>query len=163
MAEASKLARTLAAQPPIAVRYILSAINKGPDMPFADACVFEATLFGLAASSEDMREGTRAFLEKRPARVQGEVGGAVVPPARMNTIDGARTAPNLRVALVVSKYNDFVTDRLQAGRSRRWRRRQVPRRGDYTRSRARRLRAAERRASRRRDAAGSTRSCAWAA
>ena len=33
----------------------------------------------------------------------------------MNTIDGARTAPNLRLALVVSKYNDFVTDRLQAG------------------------------------------------
>ena len=34
-------------------------------MPFAEACVYEATLFGLVAATEDMREGTRAFLEKR--------------------------------------------------------------------------------------------------
>jgi len=33
----------------------------------------------------------------------------------MDTIDGVRIAPNLRIAVVVSKYNDFVTDRLQAG------------------------------------------------
>jgi enoyl-CoA hydratase len=71
-AEAMKLAHSLAAQAPIAVRYILSALTKGHDMPFADACVFEATLFGLAASSEDMREGTRAFLEKRQARFKGK-------------------------------------------------------------------------------------------
>ena len=33
----------------------------------------------------------------------------------MDTIDGVRTSPNLRIAVVVSKYNDFVTDRLQVG------------------------------------------------
>ena len=34
-------------------------------MPFAEACRYEATLFGLVASTDDMREGTKAFLEKR--------------------------------------------------------------------------------------------------
>jgi enoyl-CoA hydratase len=34
-------------------------------MPFAHGSAHEATLFGLVASTEDMREGTRAFLEKR--------------------------------------------------------------------------------------------------
>jgi enoyl-CoA hydratase len=71
MAEARKLAAALAAQPPIAVRYILSAVNKGLEMPFAEACVYEATLFGLVATTEDMREGTRAFIEKRKAEFKG--------------------------------------------------------------------------------------------
>jgi enoyl-CoA hydratase len=65
MTEARALARQLADRAPIAVQYIISAINKGLEMPFAEACVFEATLFGLVASTSDMREGTRAFLEKR--------------------------------------------------------------------------------------------------
>lgn len=65
MTEARTLAAQLARQAPIATRYIIAAINKGLEMPFAEACVFEATLFGLVASTADMREGTRAFLEKR--------------------------------------------------------------------------------------------------
>lgn len=65
MAESRKLAAQLAAAAPVAVRYIIAAINKGLEMPFAEACVYEATLFGLVASTEDMREGTTAFLEKR--------------------------------------------------------------------------------------------------
>lgn len=69
--EARALAKALARQPPIAVRYILDAVNKGLDMPFGDACAFEATLFGLLASTADMREGTRAFLEKRAPRFAG--------------------------------------------------------------------------------------------
>ena len=40
-------------------------------MPFEEGCAFEATLFGLVASTEDMREGTRAFLEKRKAAFTG--------------------------------------------------------------------------------------------
>ena len=71
MDRARALAASLAAQPPIAVRYILDAVNKGCDMPFADGCVHEATLFGLVASTDDMREGTRAFLEKRKATFKG--------------------------------------------------------------------------------------------
>jgi len=71
MSEARGLAAQLATRAPIAVRYILSAINEGLEMPFAEACIFEATLFGLIASTDDMREGTRAFLEKRPPRFTG--------------------------------------------------------------------------------------------
>ncbi len=69
--EARKLGADLAAKPPIAVKYAIEAVNKGLDMPFVDACAYEATLFGLVASTEDMREGTRAFLEKRKADFRG--------------------------------------------------------------------------------------------
>ena len=72
MAEARKLAGELANNAPIAMRYIIAAINKGLEMPFAEACVFEATLFGLVASTDDMREGTRAFLEKRKPEFRGK-------------------------------------------------------------------------------------------
>jgi enoyl-CoA hydratase/carnithine racemase len=71
MTEARRLAAELATRAPIAVRYILDAVNKGLEMPFADACVYEATLFGLVAATEDMREGTTAFLEKRAAAFKG--------------------------------------------------------------------------------------------
>jgi enoyl-CoA hydratase len=72
MAEAKKLAAALAAKAPIAVRYILDAVHKGLEMPFPQAQIFEATLFGLVASTEDMREGTRAFLEKRKPEFKGQ-------------------------------------------------------------------------------------------
>ena len=72
LAEARKLAAALARQAPIAVRYILDAINHGLEMPFVEGCRFEATLFGLVAASEDMREGTRSFLEKRKPEFKGK-------------------------------------------------------------------------------------------
>jgi len=72
MAEAKKLATALASKAPIAIRYILEAVHKGLEMPFGQAQMFEATLFGLVASTEDMREGTRAFLEKRKADFKGK-------------------------------------------------------------------------------------------
>jgi enoyl-CoA hydratase/carnithine racemase len=72
MAEARKLAGALAAKAPVAARFIIDAVNKGLEMPFPDAQVFEATLFGLVATTDDMREGTRAFLEKRKAEFKGK-------------------------------------------------------------------------------------------
>jgi enoyl-CoA hydratase len=71
MTEARKLAGQLAKSAPVAMRYIISAINKGLEMPFAEACQYEATLFGLVSSTEDMREGTKAFLEKRKPQFKG--------------------------------------------------------------------------------------------
>jgi enoyl-CoA hydratase len=71
MKEAKALAGQLAKSAPIAMRYIINAVNKGVEMPFAEACQYEATLFGLVASTEDMREGTSAFLEKRKPEFKG--------------------------------------------------------------------------------------------
>jgi enoyl-CoA hydratase len=71
MEEARAWAAALAEKAPLAVRHIIDAINRGLEMPFAEGCVLEATLFGLIASTEDMREGTRAFLEKRKAVFRG--------------------------------------------------------------------------------------------
>ena len=71
MTEARKLAAVLASKAPVAVKYIIDAVNKGLQMTFSEAQVFEATLFGLVASTDDMREGTRAFLEKRKAEFKG--------------------------------------------------------------------------------------------
>lgn len=71
LAEARTMAAQLAAKAPLAVRYILEAVHHGMELPLSDAQAFEATLFGLVASTDDMKEGTRAFLEKRQARWQG--------------------------------------------------------------------------------------------
>jgi enoyl-CoA hydratase len=67
MIEAKKLAATLASKAPLATRLIIEAVNHGFEMPQDDAQFLEASLFGVIASSEDMKEGTKAFLEKRPA------------------------------------------------------------------------------------------------
>jgi len=71
MTEARKLASELAAKAPIAMQYIIEAVNRGMEVSFDKGQFLEATLFGLVASSEDMREGTRAFLEKRKAEFKG--------------------------------------------------------------------------------------------
>jgi enoyl-CoA hydratase len=71
MAEARAWADTLASKPPVALRYAMEALNRGLDMPFAEACRLEASLFGLAAATADMREGTQAFLEKRKPHFKG--------------------------------------------------------------------------------------------
>jgi enoyl-CoA hydratase/carnithine racemase len=71
MTEARALATVLAAKPRIAVRYALEAVNRGVEMSFADACLLEAALFGMVTTTDDMREGTRAFLEKRKPEFKG--------------------------------------------------------------------------------------------
>ena len=70
--EARALALSLATRAPIAMRYILEAVHKGLEMPFAEGCIHEATLFGLVAATDDMREGTRAFLDKRSPTFKGQ-------------------------------------------------------------------------------------------
>jgi enoyl-CoA hydratase len=72
MSAAKTLAEELAARAPLAMRYIIDAVHRGVDTGLEDAQALEATLFGLAASTADMREGTRAFLEKRKPSFTGE-------------------------------------------------------------------------------------------
>jgi enoyl-CoA hydratase len=67
MADAKRLAHTLASKAPIAIRYIIEAVNQGLDAPFPAGEFLETALFGAIASSADMKEGTTAFLEKRKA------------------------------------------------------------------------------------------------
>jgi enoyl-CoA hydratase len=71
MAEARKLAATIAAKAPLAVRYILEAVHRGVNLPLGEAQGLEAALFGLVASTDDMREGARAFLDKRKPVFKG--------------------------------------------------------------------------------------------
>ena len=69
--ETNRLAAMLASQAPVAVRRILEAVHHGLDMSIAEAAVFEASTFGLVCGTEDAREGTTAFLEKRRPRFTG--------------------------------------------------------------------------------------------
>ncbi|HKF24647.1 MAG TPA: enoyl-CoA hydratase-related protein [Candidatus Acidoferrum sp.] len=69
---AEAMARKIIANAPLAVKFTMEAIERGVEMPLAEGLFLEATLFGVACASEDMREGTRAFLEKRPAVFQGK-------------------------------------------------------------------------------------------
>lgn len=59
------LARQLANAAPLALRGILDCINIGGESAIGEGLEYEAAQFGLAFSTEDMREGTRAFLERR--------------------------------------------------------------------------------------------------
>ena len=71
-AAAVEIAKKIAAVGPTACRFAMEAIRRGVEMPLAEGLNFEATLFGLCAATEDMREGMTAFLEKRPARFTGK-------------------------------------------------------------------------------------------
>ena len=68
---AEALAKKIIVNAPLAVRYTLEVIERGLEMPLEEGQYLETTLFGLCAATEDMREGTRAFLEKRPAQFRG--------------------------------------------------------------------------------------------
>jgi enoyl-CoA hydratase/carnithine racemase len=69
---AEAMARKIIANGPIAVKYTMEAIERGMEMPLEDGLFLEATLFGVACATEDMREGTKAFLENRAAQFKGK-------------------------------------------------------------------------------------------
>src|SRR3954452_5527563 len=56
---------------PLAVKYSLEAVNKGLETSQTEGLSLEASLFGLCAGTEDKKEGTQAFLQKRAAQFQG--------------------------------------------------------------------------------------------
>jgi enoyl-CoA hydratase len=69
---AEAMAKKIIANAPLAVKYTMEAIERGVEMPQEEGLFLEATLFGLACATEDMREGTKAFLEKRKADFKGK-------------------------------------------------------------------------------------------
>jgi enoyl-CoA hydratase len=71
MAEAESLLRTIMGNGPLAVRLCIEAVDAGLEMSMDEALLLEANHFGLLASTEDMREGMGAFLEKRTASFRG--------------------------------------------------------------------------------------------
>ena len=68
---AESLARTIMSRGPQAVRMAIEAVNEGLEMPIEEGLFLEATLFGLVTTTEDFKEGTRAFIEKRKADFRG--------------------------------------------------------------------------------------------
>jgi enoyl-CoA hydratase len=69
---AEAIAKKIIANAPLAVQYTLEAVNKGMEMPLAEGLFLEATLFAVACATEDKKEGTSAFLEKRAAKFSGK-------------------------------------------------------------------------------------------
>lgn len=69
---ARALAARIAAQPPLAVAAIKQAVNRGLELPLDDANRYEAGLFAELAITEDAREGTQAFMQKRKAEWKGK-------------------------------------------------------------------------------------------
>ena len=72
IAAAETLARKIMVNAPLAVKFALEAVNHGVQVTQVEGEFLEATLFGLCCATADMREGTRAFLEKRPAKFVGK-------------------------------------------------------------------------------------------
>jgi enoyl-CoA hydratase len=71
LAAAKKLAQTIAQKAPLAIEACKRAIASGAHLPIADALEFEALEFGALVNTNDFKEGTSAFLEKRKAEWKG--------------------------------------------------------------------------------------------
>ncbi len=63
--KAEEMMTTILSRGPLSIRYMKQAVNRGFDMPFADACEYERALGGLCLASDDCAEGVAAFVEKR--------------------------------------------------------------------------------------------------
>jgi enoyl-CoA hydratase/carnithine racemase len=68
---AEAILNEIAANAPIAVKYALDAVNNGMETSQDEGLALEASYFGLCAGTEDKKEGTSAFLEKRAPQFHG--------------------------------------------------------------------------------------------
>jgi enoyl-CoA hydratase/carnithine racemase len=68
---AEAILKKIAANAPIAVKFGLEAVNRGLETSQAEGLLLEASYFGLCAATEDKKEGTSAFLEKRAPQFHG--------------------------------------------------------------------------------------------
>jgi enoyl-CoA hydratase/carnithine racemase len=71
ISRAETILKQIFANAPLAVKYSLEAVNNGLETTLAEGLALEASLFGLCAGTEDKKEGTSAFLEKRKPQFQG--------------------------------------------------------------------------------------------
>src|SRR5712664_156137 len=71
LTRAEAILRRIASNAPMAVKFALTAVNKGLETSQDEGLLLEASYFGLCAGSEDKKEGTSAFLEKRPPQFSG--------------------------------------------------------------------------------------------
>jgi len=69
---AETVLRRIIANAPLSVKYALEAVNKGLETSVAEGLLIEASLFAVCASTDDKKEGTSAFLEKRAPKFQGK-------------------------------------------------------------------------------------------
>src|SRR5215813_10277843 len=72
VSRAEEIATKIIANAPLAIQYCMEAVNQGLNMTLQEGLFLEATLFGICSASEDKKEGTTAFLEKRPPNFQGK-------------------------------------------------------------------------------------------
>jgi len=68
---AEAILKQIFANAPLAIKFSLEAVNNGLEMSLAEGLSLEASLFGLCAGTEDKKEGTQAFLQKRSPQFQG--------------------------------------------------------------------------------------------
>jgi enoyl-CoA hydratase len=68
---AEAILKQISANAPIAVKFALEVTNKGLETSQSEGLLLEASYFGLCAATEDKKEGTSAFLEKRAPQFQG--------------------------------------------------------------------------------------------
>jgi enoyl-CoA hydratase/carnithine racemase len=68
---AEAILNKIAANAPIAIKFAIEATNKGLETSQSEGLLLEASYFGLCAATEDKKEGTTAFLEKRTPQFQG--------------------------------------------------------------------------------------------
>jgi len=71
LSTAEAMAKKIIANAPLAVKFAMQAVERGSEMPLDEGLFLETSLFSLCCATEDMREGTKAFVEKRPANFQG--------------------------------------------------------------------------------------------
>jgi enoyl-CoA hydratase len=72
MARAEAIAKKIVGNAPLAVRYVMEAVNKGLEVSTEEGLFIESALVGIACSTDDKVEGMRAFIEKRPALFKGK-------------------------------------------------------------------------------------------
>jgi len=71
LTRAEAILRKIAGNAPMAVKFALTAVNKGLETSQDEGLLLEASYFGLCAGTEDKKEGTSAFLEKRAPQFRG--------------------------------------------------------------------------------------------